>query len=358
MAHRIAFLGDLHLGNFPRFGGRSEGGINARARLTLDALRNAAELCADEEVEHLVLLGDIFDSDRPEPALMHALANLMEEENPLEFHLLVGNHDMTTTALNHHAVAPFAYMPTNVNVYGLQDGHDAYLGGLDVGLVPWGPEPILTRVRDFLKTTRVKVLCLHAGLYDGTPHLGDGDSSAPDACDVRVLAGICKDHGITQVFAGHWHRARDWKLDGVEIHQLGAFCPTSFSDDGLDYGRVMFEDNTFVRVSTPKFHVLRDFIPPGSMNSTWDFIRVVTSREQFSETLAKAREMNNLDLRNTVEVLVDRNEEQSRVAEAAELAASQTGLVQTLRSYVEKMPTGVTNREEILSVVLEKLGLS
>lgn len=361
MEHRIAFLGDLHLANFSRFGGKSVAGLNDRAALTLASLLDALTQCFSKGIKHVVLLGDVFDSDRPEPALIHALARVLHGFADMNIDLLVGNHDMTSTAEHHHALSPFNYLTTNVGVYGLQEGHDAYMDGLDIGLLPWGPEPILDRVENFLKTTHVKTLCLHAGLFDaGSVRRGDGPHDVPDACDVEKLSRICEHHRVSRVYAGHWHHSGTWLRHGVILHQVGALVPTSFSDDGPGFGRIVFHDGTILRAKVPHFHVQHGALapPPIGKFSSWDFVRVIVPREKFAETLEAARTMNNEGLPRTVEVLVDQNDERARLTEAAELAASQTGIVQAIRSYVEKMPTKVSNKDEIIDAVLEKLGLS
>lgn len=241
----IALVADVHLANHRRLAvpGERDAGLNSRARQVLATLDLAIERAWKAKATDLVLLGDTLDSVRPEPQIVTALQARLRTWTALgrlhRVHLLVGNHERASMADGDHALGPLEAV-RNVFVYekpvwvGIPDGSIALM-------VPYLPG----RIRDWLPAVlehQVKemkaevgphaglVLCGHFGIYDAAFPSWARESDG--AIYVRELVALCKEHGISHVFAGDWHKRMTWVIDGVTVMQIGALVPTGWDNPG------------------------------------------------------------------------------------------------------------------------------
>lgn len=99
----ISFIADTHIANHRRFAGESRACINVRCHTTLNSLEQAVESARGT----LVVLGDIFDTVRPEPQVIAAVQLALWETHTT--FLLLGNHDMVSTQPGDHALGPLAH---------------------------------------------------------------------------------------------------------------------------------------------------------------------------------------------------------------------------------------------------------
>lgn len=256
----IVFAADVHVGNHRVFGGDVDAGVNQRACLAVRCLREAATR-AWALRSPLVVLGDVFDDDRPNPQVIAAVqaAVTAAAHAPVarsgEVFLLAGNHDMTSAAPGHHALVPFALHATVVDVPRVISA-----GGVTLILLPYRPGPAGAYLRSALVPGALgdghgkRVLGIHAGVRDAetAPWLRD----AEDAIDVDELVDLAREHGISHVFAGNWHERRAWYRHGVRVTQVGSLCPTGFDDPSPEHGLSVLRDDgqvLFESVAGPRF---------------------------------------------------------------------------------------------------------
>lgn len=224
---RVAFLADVHVGN--RGGGPRVLGMTARCREAIGTLVSACRL-ARLEADVLVVLGDLFDDTRPKPQMITAVQAALNL-GPDEVILATGNHDADSTEPGDHALGPLPatswthgsceYPEHGIAVF---DGHVHPINKVHPGLAIGGHFGIVTD--------------------DAPPYL----MADPLAVRLDELRAHCEAHSIPAVFAGHWHRRRCHSTD-PPIWQVGALCPTGWSDDGLTgYGSVLIWDGSKVEV--------------------------------------------------------------------------------------------------------------
>lgn len=246
---KIAFIADVHVGNHQGHkGGQYTVGVNERCRAVLDVLSQAAQLATQLEAE-LVCAGDLFDNERPSPQLLAATAQALCTASTLYgAHLLLGNHDRMSAATGDHALCVYGYVP-GVSLY--DTPRFGALDGADVLMVPFceehGNEYIPREIAKLCQGRPQdvpRVLCIHAGILDA-----DIAASEPwlanshDSIALQVLVDTCAQHGIGTVFAGNWHKAKHWHVNGVSVHQVGALVPTGWDNPGLEgYGSVLVFD--------------------------------------------------------------------------------------------------------------------
>jgi hypothetical protein len=235
-------IADLHLANHRMFGGVYTAGLNERARAIARAIRQAADVVGEND--SLLVLGDVFDSDTPSPALISAAQQALEGSN---VHVIKGNHDMSSTDPGHNACAPLAGHCV------VEEAPHVLLAdkaGLTVGLMV----PFATPVRDAIlaalaiakknaswRAATQRLVFGHWGIAapDDPPYLRE----AHDAIDASDLADLCFMHDVCGVAAGNWHKRRQFghaRGDKfVSLLQVGSLAPTGFDNPGWEgYGTV------------------------------------------------------------------------------------------------------------------------
>jgi hypothetical protein len=334
----IAFVADVHLANHRLHGGPMQAGLNRRCLETLSVLERAKVRALDEGCTTLVVLGDLFDSSRPEPQVIAAAQAALAD---IDCYVLMGNHDMVSTADGDHALGPL-------------DGHQritviakpgvVQVGEVDLLMVPfkpgeaakWAPESWAEAARGVRPGRRSHVVCLHLGLIDEKtpPWL----RASPDALPVEAVDDLCGAHGGTHVVAGNWHSRKRWG----DVMQVGTLVPTGWDNPGVDgYGTLAIFDKgklRHVELPGPRFVKLKvgEALPSAKRGQL--YLRVVALPEQFEETRAHVASLVNQGVLTAGEVVPDEVEVEVATRAAARAAASRETLDESLVAYVDEMP--------------------
>lgn len=103
-------IGDLHIDKpkpYPNY-----------VQVAIDALCSILDYAKENGVRHIILLGDLFDTPYPSDKSKVALLKSLEDQD-LEFHIILGNHDWSSTELN--SLELLSYLTeskfTNVHLY-------------------------------------------------------------------------------------------------------------------------------------------------------------------------------------------------------------------------------------------------
>lgn len=241
---RVALVADLHLGNHLLFGGPMQGGINSRCRDTYKVLERSVETASEDGADAFVVAGDLLDTDTPSPSVLNLAMRALSKWKSPNLVLLNGNHDMTSVAEGHTALAPLQWVPgslvaTSDRIVDLEGGQ--------ILLVPHRPGPAkdwlpvaVKHLLDGAHSAKHRLLVVHLGLESAStpPWLRGSD----DSIHVDQLASICEEHGIRHVASGNWHSAWETKIRGIHLRQIGALVPTGFDNpgDGDCYGNVIW----------------------------------------------------------------------------------------------------------------------
>jgi DNA repair exonuclease SbcCD nuclease subunit len=248
MASNIAFIGDVHIGNHNRMGGAVKHGKNDRCRRVLHVYENAVTTAIDAGAKRIVVLGDLLDSMHPTPQMVdatrrvHAIAGTCGAK----VILLKGNHDSGSDEPGDNAVSLFEEAHCIV----VDTAQTVAFGDVGIQCLPfrsgvmadWLPDAAAKLDIDF----EVNIAVAHAGIKTSTtaPWL----ASAQDALTAQEFDNFCDHHAIDLLFAGHWHEYQRCGV-GERLFQLGAVCPTGFSNLGIDqYGKVAVVDTTKLSV--------------------------------------------------------------------------------------------------------------
>lgn len=257
---RIATVSDLHIGNFPKFGGAYVSGINARCAASLQSLARAVAVANKHGCEHFVVNGDVFDTDTPSPQVEAAVISALRSFNG-DVHLIVGNHDQRSTAEGDHALGPLDKHRTEGGEIVVHEvpGSYTWLGAetRDVLFAPYNQDPVAEWFPKLLRVHRPHIVFAHFGVIDHrTPAFLRQSSS--DACDWETLRNAMNAVGTRLLCVGNWHDPGTWESGGARIEQIGALTPTGFDNLGPAFGRVLIADTASletkaVRVAGPRF---------------------------------------------------------------------------------------------------------
>jgi hypothetical protein len=372
---RLGFIADLHIANHRGNGGEWASGINERGRHTIDAFGNALTLAESTDCARLIVLGDVFDTTKPEPQLIAGAQAMMNQHPSVIKRIIKGNHDESSNAPGDHSLGPL-HETAGCEVYEVPT-QEFYVGvastigqqwGVNVIYVPyqtgvakeWLPVELGKLTID---PKMVNILCLHLGIHDQS--VRDEffwADKATDAISAADLALLCHAYNIRAVFAGNWHgrKVMEFAFDPHPVHghtqatlvQVGTLCPTGWDNPGLDdYGAVAFaeiDDNTgvftlsFAEVPGPRFVNVKSVeelqavlaaARGGDLYVRWTAkpAEVAHAREEL-EDLANLKQVKGWDIR------IDKEEIQVMARQAAEAAKSTTTLAGVLDAFVSKMP--------------------
>jgi hypothetical protein len=359
-------VADIHLANHRTFGGIYTAGLNERARAITGILRRAADVAGPED--KMLVLGDVFDTDAPAPALIFAAQQALRSVNsPSNVHVIKGNHDMSSTDLGHNACAPLSghcFVEEEPRV--LLADKAGVTAGLMIPFAVPVREAILTalahaRTVPAWRAAKQRLVFGHWGIAapDDPVYLRE----AHDAIDAAELAAICFDFDVCGVAAGNWHKRRQFEFSrenkNVRLLQVGCLAPTGFDNPGWDgYGTVASWNASkaawqYRELPGPRF--LRHVPTIDEINAHLGcqvYVRVDGSADE-QETLKEQLAKLPLQGRQTR----IKSAEKLAAAKAAAAAASAANTVESaLAGYVENMKLPpFADRAEVQKLALQLL---
>lgn len=363
---KIAFIADVHVANHRQHGGKTISGINERCRLALDALHKACWMARDADAKCLVVLGDLFDTSRPEPQVVtgvqEALAGFHFASGGVVY-IIAGNHDLVSMEPGDHALGPLACSHVEI----INGGECRVVDRPPVQLVlaSFSVEPALDWLRKAvisalpnLAPIGRRVLCLHAGISDAEtpPWLRDCADQVP----VDLLTQAMEGSKFDLTMAGNWHDHRSWTIGNSKVIQAGALVPTGWDNPGLNgYGGVYIVDASNpgnncqrLEVGGPRFvtakfgqdtELLREL--HGKIGQNKVFMRYKCRPEEAAGALQTLDNLKGYNMIHAGEVVVHKD---VAVAErAAEAARSAGTLEEALAGYCGtlEVPAGVDSKE-------------
>lgn len=359
---KIGFVADIHIHNHRRFGGESVSGINRRCGQAISTLEIAVKRAKALGCENLVILGDLFDTNRPDPQVIAAVQSVLTEPTII----LKGNHDMVSTMPGDHTLGPLSPVATIVE----EPSVITDLGLFDLVCVPFQPGPAKDWLPKVLKTllgekkkegpARVKIMALHLGLasQDTAAFLKDSH----DQISTVELGELCNTHGIDAVFAGNWHSHAFFRSANkyfTRLVQVGSLCPTGWDNPGLEgYGKLVVFDSAergdkqiivetipgprFLNVdrqvhgdSSEMFNAIKLREDTGSWKL---YVRLLTPPDLVASQTAFLEEQKERKIFEDGEVVVDSSHARVAARTAATSAKSAETLDEAIASYISSMP--------------------
>lgn len=330
--------------------------------MIVDSIGYAATLAGEADCDDLIIAGDLFDTAKPTPQMVGAVVRALAVRAG-DTALLVGNHDLHSTAAYDHAMGSlweFAEDENAESIYTVSQPAIMSNGSrYSIIMIPFRPGD----AREWLRPAIAEAhgtgpmnkgedertaLVIHLGIYsdDYTAFVG-GDKSR-DAVPVGLLSDLMEEFEIDACFAGNWHARKEFKSKtGKPIIQLGALCPTGWGNKGLrGFGMYFWDTETnaveFREVAGPRFVDL-----PYGREGQLEMIEKLKAEPKANRLFVRGRvdtreEM--LDLADrvkaigaTCDISVDQTVAKANAKSAAVVARSATTRTKALESYVGTM---------------------
>lgn len=365
---RIAVCADVHVGNHRKHGGPMVSGINTRCRQTLDVLRSAVAK-AHELAGGLVIAGDLFDSDRPEPQVIAAVQEIFRKY-PVPTLVIVGNHDQRSDAPGDNALGALAdhvEVVETPSVWTVESGRWEKCftnshSGVEVLAIPYrhggGREVIehgLRACEEYRSTlAEDTILVCHLGIsHEDTP---SWLRKATSAIPVEMLAHFVREYSIDWAFSGDWHDRANFPAS--RITQVGALCPTGWDNPGLGgYGSLDFIGYDSVSGTRDLQHT----VIPGPRFLKRNAVRLSTVAPDpliYVQVTAAPGEVVTHSHPGVVEIVIDNTAVREAAAVAARGARRADTFAQALDAYLTTMPLPPeVSRPEVASVARRYLKL-
>lgn len=361
---KIGFLADVHVGNPKRFGGIVRRGMNERCMDILQVLQNACVESCKRGYDYLVVNGDLFDTSWPEPQLLSRVQDIMKsatewpDRRPIEFILIVGNHDQQSNGEGDHALGvlkPYATIVETPKLMRLDPGvvellcvpyrvgvAKEWMPNVLASLVPKAPGKKL----GYSKVAH-RLLAVHLGIADEdtAPFL----RNAHDAIHVEQLSELMAEHNFNAAFAGNWHEAIVWDNPPPVVQQIGALVPTGWDNPGLEgYGGFACYDtetgqHTHEELPGPRFLHVRSVAEAkatllrASSAGHILYLKITVGPELVPDALAFVAEAKKKKLLREAEVVADKEEAIAAARTTAMVTRSEDSLAASLAAYVEAM---------------------
>lgn len=357
----FAFVADLHLANHRSHGGPMRSSLNTRCRHCLTALSRAVTRAVELKCDTLFVLGDVFDTVRPEPQLVAAVQSIIDVEGlPVIF--VEGNHDMVSTQTGDHSLGPLGVKASIIDEPVLWMEGDA-----QVLAVPFEPGPAkewLPRQVRKLLSTLPPLTPAPAGKRLLVTHVGISDDDHPsfmkatvDQVPVKLLKELCRECQISMVFAGNWHFHRIFDLGGgAKAVQVGTLSPTGWDNPGglghgimpvwdTQTGRVMIQHipgPRFLNVAQDRAELGDVGLSAAELQGCSVYVRVKSTIDGIPRVQLQLQRLQDEGLIAGFEVTPDDVEVRVAARTAATMARSAETLEAALAGYVEQMPLADT----------------
>lgn len=385
LIHQACFvcIADVHIGNHGVLAGTSAGGVNERCDLIFRALTALADMFGSSPRPKrsprrtLAIAGDLFDVDKPSPAILARTMGCVLRLNEVfedGLRIIPGNHDRTSESET--ALLPLTFLAPVASNRGprVSAGNDTALDDTTLYLSFQSHVLPIQHVRNALASAGdedVDRIVLHYGIMDDVtpPWL----RNATDAIHIDDLVSeLQKFHRPLNVFAGNWHDQKSWlyRHPGDKrpvtrgVYQCGAFVSTGFDNEGSKTGHAWCElpDGSVrsLKCNAISFDTVHDIseLPPllsAIEKDPWakeaayrKFFRVLLDPEKAAEQRSAVTAMVGLyerggrnEIANLVRIdcrLRDQDKSVSTEQAQAVARASVSGVGEALSAYVDQMP--------------------
>jgi DNA repair exonuclease SbcCD nuclease subunit len=280
---KILLFSDLHI--------HSHKQSLQRLQDCLDVLRWAFQTARDNNVKHVIFLGDLFhDRQKIQVIVYHNTFQIFEEYSDLNINLLLGNHDLWFyDKWDISSVMPLSAM-SNVSVIGKPCTKK--IADIDVDFLPFTHDPVevLSNFKD-----KSSLLCAHIAVDDATLNELYNTKAEVSIENEKDVVKVSKDifKGWRRVLLGHYHCPQ--RLDD-RVEYIGSPIQLSFNEAfqskhivilDTDTMECKYIENTF----SPK-HVIVRYDELNSLKLDNNFVQVQVEDVDASDVIEIRKEIN------------------------------------------------------------------
>lgn len=203
-------------------------------RARLETAERIVRLAKDQEVDFLLIAGDLFEDNAVGNDVVHQVVRILEQAAPVRVYILPGNHDLLTPGSVYERPA---FRRAGANVHVLRTAEPVRVRG-KAGEAVLLPAPITQKRSETDPTTQFR-------RFEASGD-GDGARASDSTCRIGVahgsprIEGMYKpdDHpialnaaaryGLDYLALGHWH---SWLALGERMLMPGTPEPTKFGEE-------------------------------------------------------------------------------------------------------------------------------
>lgn len=213
---KALIISDIHLHRWSYGSTLTKGGFNSRLAEQLNYLYNVRNMACENEVKHVICLGDLFHTHSTIHAeVLHAAVTFVQalKNAGIKFHCIVGNHDMASKDGKIHTLDWLRDYGTLVDSWSIFD-----IEGRRIAATPYTEsEAQLLNVLNHSIDT--ELILLHQGI-----NLNENQGSAWVINEIFTKEMV-PEH-VKRVLTGHYHRP----VDDGKISIVGSPMQHNWSD--------------------------------------------------------------------------------------------------------------------------------
>mgnify|MGYP000937864529 CR=1 FL=1 len=252
------FISDPHIGDYPYGKTDAETGLNSRLLDVLDNFDQAVKFAIEKKVDVFFIAGDIYRVKHPNSKIRRQFASRLK---PLILHgirtiLMTGNHDMTTSSDNAHAMSEMEELSElieHLEVY--SEPKVIKIKDTELYILPFvnrGNNKLLT-VQDFAKFQVEKIKEFNEQTKESAAkykiffgHFSTDKSVTSNSFDLNmsidelnITAGLFEEGDWTKIYLGHIHKNQEFNKI---MRHIGSTSRVDFSEMSEQKGFYYYDD--------------------------------------------------------------------------------------------------------------------
>jgi len=249
---KILIVPDLHLGAGTSIGKDYNIGLNSRIQDQKDLLDFVYQTAKDNNINKIVVLGDIWDDAKPEPTVVYVFFDwLVKCSNQFNIEIIQGNHDFARSGINKISMLDCLKIPyiENCSIHTeIGIGTDSIVEEqAGIICVPFtdrkqlGAKTIdeakemlfnnikntITRSFDDWFKNKYKKICFGHFALEGSMWVGN--EIADDHNEIFITKDMMKELGFDYVFMGHVHKPQIISNSEPYMAHVGSLDRTKFT---------------------------------------------------------------------------------------------------------------------------------
>lgn len=237
-------LGDVHLGHSLHIG-KSTVGSNLNSKIVdqLNLLDWTLEQAIDNESDHIIITGDVFEDPKPHPSIITFFLSWLKkcQAYNVSAHLIAGNHDILRSGFTYYSPLDIISEAELDNIFVYKDINTIIIDTTAFTLMPFrdrksfgkaSNSEALDVLQDSIKyelasipVTYQKILIGHLAL-DGSIPVGD----EIDDLNNELFCPLSMFEGYDYVWMGHVHKPQILKKEKPHIAHIGSMDVSNFGE--------------------------------------------------------------------------------------------------------------------------------
>ena len=283
-------LGDVHLGKSQAIYKNNIGSqLNTKLDEQLKLLDWTLDQAIDNNVEHIIITGDIFEDPKPTPAIIASFVSWLKkcQLDNIKVHIIVGNHDVLRSGFFYNSPLDIISEVELENIFIYKDINTIIIDSSAFTFMPFRDRKSFgvnsnSEALDLLKsslvyelssipTTYKKVVVGHFAIEGSIPIGDEIDDIANE-----LLCPLSMFEGYDYVWMGHVHKPQVMKKQSPYIAHIGSMDISNFGESDHNKIIVIFDcefDADFISKKIPTRSLKKiNIVVPKEITDTTQYV--------------------------------------------------------------------------------------